>query len=360
MRLRSELGPHPAPLLPGLHRPRRGPRAGALPAAPDADPATGVAASSPPAGGEVAADVKDPSKKPRGWRKNRSGAAEDVATGMAVGAAAGMAAQPAAPSFFAPMEPPAEPPSDPVPLKLAGTLPPPPADDLAPPLKRGSVAWKPPIDPATGQPAWDQSPVPAEGPPKKRKSWRKAKEGAVVAAGATGAVAVADAAGLDAGVPGPPARHRVQPSGAAADSKPKSNRTLVTVLVVVLLVVIGGVAYFAVKRNSNTTPTTAATAPVAPRAAADVALATSINLRLTDLPNGWSRSPSTVKTLVPVPPAAAQVQADRGLSSCLSQPYGLVAGLFGHAPSPVRRPRPAPRRSRTGPMRICRWLPRQP
>ena len=124
------------------------------------------------------------------------------------------------------------------------------------------------------------------------------------------------------------------PPAPGVEPKPKSNQTVVAVLVVVLLVVIGGVAYFAVKRNSNSTPTTVATNPVAPRATADVALAASVNLHLTDLPNGWSRSPSTVKSLVPVPPAAALVQADRGLSSCLSQPYGLVAGLFGNATVP--------------------------
>ena len=41
-----------------------------------------------------------------------------------------------------------------------------------------------------------------------------------------------------------------------------------------------------------------------------------------------------MQSLVPVAPAAAQIQAAHGLSSCLSQPYALVAGLFGNATVP--------------------------
>ena len=300
------------------------PDAGPLPPDLPPPPPGAAAFGNPPSDGESTDEVKD--KKPRGWRKNRPSA--EAATGAAVGAAAGMT-DPSAPGFFAPMRPPAEPPADPVPLKLAGPLPPPPADDLAPPLKR--VSWKPPIDPDTGEPAWDQSSGVGT-PPKKKRAWRKGTKEAA-ATGAAGVVALSGTAGADSGVPGVAPLTGFTPAP-AAEPAPKSNRTLVTVLVVVLLVVIGGIAYFAVKRSNNNTTTSTVATPVAPRAAADAALAASVNLHLTDLPNGWSQSPSTVKSLVPAAPAAAQVQAERGLSSCLSQPDGLVAGLFGNAAIP--------------------------
>ncbi len=319
--------PPPGPPPPPAGAPVGGPPVGTagwdLPAgaAPAAAPAAGAAAF-PPLGGELTSE--DPTKKPRGWRKNRPGAPSDATP------------ETAASDFFAPTRPPAEPPADPVPLALTGALPPPPADNLAAPGTRGPMVWKPPIDPLTGEPAWDQSAAPADSPPKKRRWHRGAKDSAVAAAGAS-AAAIASTAGSDVAPPGPvpppgPGFNLPAPAPESAPAR-RSNRALLTVLLVVLLVVIGGIAYFAVKKNSNSSPTTVAIRPVSPRAA-DVALAASINLRLADLPSGWSRSPSTVQSLVPVAPAAAQVQAERGLSSCLSQPYALVAGLFGHAVVP--------------------------
>ena len=72
----------------------------------------------------------------------------------------------------------------------------PPPGDLAAPGTRGPIAWRPPIDPLTGEPAWDQSPAPAATPPKKRRSWhRGAKDSAVAAAGAASAAAIAGSAG---------------------------------------------------------------------------------------------------------------------------------------------------------------------
>ena len=179
--------------------------------------------------------------------------------------------KPPTPDFFAPMQPPAEPPVDPAPLKLAAPLPPPPPESAEAPGGRGPVIWKPPIDPATGEPAWDQSPEGLKSPPKKRRSWRRgAKEDAAVAAGggcrchrcrgrrrshrcgasAPATVAPDAGAGSFAGTLPPitPAPGVETPVGAPP---PRSNRTLVTVLVVVLVVVIGGIAYFAVKRSQQ-------------------------------------------------------------------------------------------------------------
>jgi hypothetical protein len=282
-------------------------------------------------------EVTDPAKRSRSWRKSRPPTETEGPT----------------PEFFSPMRPPVEPPADPTPLKLTTPLPPPPAEAAEAAEARGPVIWKPPIDPVTGEPVWDQRPEGLKGP-KKRKGWRRgAKDGAVVAAGAaagaTGAAAVADH--VDA-----PAPATVAPDGGAGSDSfagtlppitpdpghdasvgaqpPKRNRALLTVLLVLLVAVIGGIAYFAVKRSSNTTPTTVATAPAPSPSATDTALAASINLRLTDLPNDWGRSPVAGQPAVPAAPASAQIRADQALASCVAQPYALVAGLFGSTTVP--------------------------
>ncbi len=95
-----------------------------------------------------------------------------------------------------------------------------------------------------------------------------------------------------------------------------------------LLVVVGAIAYFVVKKNNNTT-TTATTTPGLSTAAADAALAATINLHLTDLPAGWAPSTATGQpTRPPVAPVAAQSQATRALGQCLGVPAATVSGLF--------------------------------
>jgi len=134
------------------------------------------------------------------------------------------------------------------------------------------------------------------------------------------------------------------PAPAGAVGAPtKSNRNLLAVLLVVLVVVIGGIAYFAVKKSSTTSPTTVATttpttgapSPGGSSTAAATALATSLNLRLTDLPNGWTRSPASPAASPTGTLAVAQNVAERNLSTCLGQPFGVVAGLFGDAALPA-------------------------
>jgi hypothetical protein len=301
-------------------------------------PPAASAWDSPPLGQPPADGVIEPPKKSRGWRKNRAAEADAAAATAATAAAAGHAA----PGAFAPMEPPAGPPVDPVPLNLANPLPPPPPDSAT----RGPVVWKPPIDPVSGQPVWDQPPQPVETPPKKRGWGRGAKAGTVAAAGAAGAVVGAEGAGSLPGAvsssstPGSgyvPAASGATPPTAASpfnlappvgSSPPKKNRTLVGVLVVILVLAVGGIAYLLVKNHdNNSTPTTAATTPVPSQSVADKALAASVNLRLTDLPSGWTRV--AANPAVPAPSATAQLQAQRTLASCLGQPVAVVAGLFG-------------------------------
>ena len=109
----------------------------------------------PPTGGEPAVDAKDPPKKSRGWRKSRSPAPPRISPSM-----------PSRPA------PPPRAPSRPGsrrrsrrrsrPSQLGRSLLPPPPPDGATAPGAGPVAWKPPIDPVTGEPAWDQSAPPAE------------------------------------------------------------------------------------------------------------------------------------------------------------------------------------------------------
>ncbi|HZM53495.1 MAG TPA: hypothetical protein VFC03_00535, partial [Acidimicrobiales bacterium] len=290
---------------------------------------------------------------------------------------------------------PSEPPVGAVPLET--TLPPPP---LVPPgagALPGTVTWKPPIDPVTGEVQWDQvdvtggSPVPQEETPKKKSRWRK---GAAAGAVAAGAVAVGGAADADADAGGaasagaapsagvPPIAHDAgglvagaqvaagpegpdAPSGQAAttpgtvaigvqpptDALPgqpaagppagapasKGRRPVVIgVLVAVLLVAVAGIAYLLVKKNTTTTatttPTAATTTPttVPPGEAVAYQLAQSINLRLTDLPAGWTYT--SVRGLPPQPlaaPTSAVLSANQALATCVNQPVSTVAALLG-------------------------------
>lgn len=103
------------------------------------------------------------------------------------------------------------------------------------------------------------------------------------------------------------------------------------VLVVALVAIIGAIAYLVVHKNSTTTTaTTQSTSTSSSTVAVDTALATSINLRLSDLPSGWNLiSPAARAVRPPAAPAAAQAQADRTLAACTGTSSSTVAGLFG-------------------------------
>jgi hypothetical protein len=113
---------------------------------------------------------------------------------------------------------------------------------------------------------------------------------------------------------------------AASGSKP-NRRNLI--LLVVLLVVVGAAGgYLISKKNSSTTTTATLPAP-ASTAATDTALAESINLRLTDLPAGWTQVPQAQAVVrLPVAPSAAQANAANAMASCLNTSYPVVSGLF--------------------------------
>ena len=107
------------------------------------------------------------------------------------------------------------------------------------------------------------------------------------------------------------------------------RRQMTVLILVLLLVVIGGIAYFVVKKNNNNSTTTSSP-PVTSAVAADAALATSINLRLSDLPAGWSALPPTVPPARPLAaPLEAQRTADTALAGCLGVAVQTTSALFG-------------------------------
>ncbi len=113
-----------------------------------------------------------------------------------------------------------------------------------------------------------------------------------------------------------------------APARPKSSRRNVVVLVVLLIVVVGGGAAYMISKKSNSTPTATPPAP-ASSPTADIALAAAVNLRLTDLPAGWTQAPPAQAVVrPPVAPAAAQATAANAMASCLTTSYAVVSGLF--------------------------------
>jgi hypothetical protein len=214
--------------------------------------------------------------------------------------------------------------------------------------------------------------------PKKARPWRRGSKAAVAGGAAVGAAAVVggtDATDLIApvgatdtlgttglGAPAPPAAPgawsaapgevagdgSADPFGSAVPpfSPPggpvppttgeppakgvRNNRTAMVLLAVLLaVVIIGGGIYYWKNHNNNTTTTPSVTTPVSP-SAADVAVAGTINLRLTDLPAGWTRSVATGQApRPPVAPVAVQAKAGQAMATCTGQSFAVVSGLFG-------------------------------
>jgi hypothetical protein len=319
---------------------------------PAAHGAEAAAWQGPPLGQVPAGDVLPPQKKTRSWRRGRQDAEA-----------------PPPPGASGQLQPPSGPPPNPV-ILTPGTLPPP-AGYPSPSGLQDPLVWKPPIDPVTGEAVWDTTTpaadfaAPTETAPKRSRGWKRgAKAGAAagVAAGAAGATAldgglgfaapttapgapgVAGAPGdtgagtsgpgdpfATAGQPPAPGDGTVPPASGGHSAKGgRNNRTAILLLVLLLVVVAAGGAYYFVKnRNNNTTTTTVAPA-VPSGGAAAYALAQSINLRLTDLPTGWTHDTAPgAAARPPAPSAAALASANQALATCLDQPTAVVSGLFG-------------------------------
>jgi hypothetical protein len=215
------------------------------------------------------------------------------------------------------------------------------------------VAWTPPVDPVTGQAQWDTSSfssgVVAPEAPKKSRGWRSSRKAEAGAGVATAGLAGADVftqadltappgspapgpygSPLDPFAAGPPPGEGFPPPGETAPPPAKKSRTTLLLVILLVVVVAAGAVYFIHKHKSSSTTTTAPPVTAPSGTAADIALAGSINLRLTDLPAGWTRSPTTTQSAVPpAAPAAAETTAEQSFASCIAQPVAVVDGLFG-------------------------------
>jgi len=286
----------------------------ALASEPQIDPVTGAAIWVDPLAETDAAD-----KGKTGWRserKSRKAKAAEAAAAAAlaaeVAAYGGGAATPeAAAGSVAP--PPAPPAAD-------ASIAPPPAAPAAPATPEAPAAPPAPETPAApADQLGAQTPISPPPPP---------GDGSLPGSFVLGADGSEEALTSDAGA-----------------AKSSSTRTVV-VLVVVLVVVIGVVlgVVLSKKNNSNSatsttspsttstsSPTTSSSTPVA----ADQALAVSINLRLSDLPSGWSQS---VKSSAPPAPTAAQAQVNTQaiatFASCLGIPDATINALFNSNDQP--------------------------
>ena len=270
------------------------------PAAPSTPVGVSAPTPAPPGGlGTPPTEVAAPAagapkaaKKPRfALTRKQLHAAEAAAAGAAAGTAVAAASPPAVsapaapgtlatPSSAPPGAPPLAPPVDPVPLAVQ---PPPPAVDHA---------SAPALQPTP--PGWDPT-----------------------AGGGSGS---SDADGV-----------------VLAESGSKGRQRGLIVVVVVLVLVLLGAGYYLLKKSPST-PTVTAPAPAgAPSGATDTVLAGSINLRLADLPAGWTTTqPAQAVVRPPVAPAESQATAVNALASCLDSSYAVVSGLFASGSLPAQ------------------------
>lgn len=113
-----------------------------------------------------------------------------------------------------------------------------------------------------------------------------------------------------------------------------SRRTLTILIVILVLVVIAVVAYELTKSSNSTTSST--TVPVSPASqAVDKALASSVNLQLSDLPSGWTQALSSTASISVTSPTknATQKPATTSFATCLGASASTVGQVFGNTPS---------------------------
>lgn len=227
--------------------------------------------------------------------------------------------------MFAVAAPPPEPPEEPVPLHM--TLPPPPTEEGPAPEARGGFRWRPPTR-REPKPSPEPMPEPELGPEAEPVAFMAAEHESVTGIPTgPGEVVVLSAAATKK----KQKRERKGERQLEPGDKPRSDgrrRSVTMLLVVALVLVAGGIAYFAVKKTNNNTTTSSP--PTTSAVAADAALATSINLRLADLPPGWARVPPSTPAARPLAaPLQAQRTADTALAGCLGIPVSTASGLFG-------------------------------
>jgi len=134
---------------------------------------------------------------------------------------------------------------------------------------------------------------------------------------------------------GPPSTHEngVDPAPVGEDGeqpvrKRKRRRFRVLLIVLLAAAVIAAVVYL-VRRHEDS----AAPAAPASELRSATALATSINVRPSDLPAGWAQT--TASPIAPPPALASErLKAVTTFATCVQQPASVVEGWLGVAPFP--------------------------
>ncbi|HWD51393.1 MAG TPA: hypothetical protein VG412_03265 [Acidimicrobiales bacterium] len=226
---------------------------------------------------------------------------------------------------------PPTPPTPAAPAAPAPAAPPAPSAPASPPLARSAaveaaaaVMVTPPpttaeehIDPATGtlrrgdplnSPGNQAS---SEGDSRaERKDRRKARS-------------AAKAAGVPAG-----------DQGAGGKTAATNRRTLMILIVILVLIVIAAVVYEVTKTKNSTTSTTTVPATSA-SLTVDKALASSVNLQLSDLPSGWAQALGSAPSISVTSSTgkATQKPATTAFATCLGASAATVGQVFGNTPS---------------------------
>jgi hypothetical protein len=239
---------------------------------------------------------------------------------------------PAPPTPTAKAPTPTSPPATPAPSAPAPSAPAPPAAPApaTPPLARSEpseaadeVMGTPPtptephIDPTTGtlrrgDPLSSPGDQPgSEGDSRSERNERKT------------ARAAAKAAGVSAG-----------DEGAEGKTVAANRRTLIILIVILVLIVIAAVVYEVTKNTNSTTSTTTAP-PTSASLTIDKALASSVNLRLSDLPSGWTKALGSAPSLSVTSSIgkATQKPATTAFATCLGASAATIGQVFGNAPS---------------------------
>ena len=196
-----------------------------------------------------------------------------------------------------------------------------------PPTYSGS-AGAPALSTPVAPTAWSDLPatVPLIAAP--RPTPRVAPESEPAPMAVTAGVPVPPATGTEWVVPAEavPAPEQVNERSGEPEAPRRAGRTwrvAVIALVVILVALIGGAVYL-ITRPTHGPSTTASPATIA--------LAKSINVRISDLPAGWIATPAAA----PVAPSSPLIhyQAERSLATCIGQPLAAVKGWLGGAAFP--------------------------
>ena len=112
-----------------------------------------------------------------------------------------------------------------------------------------------------------------------------------------------------------------------------NRRTLIILIVILVLIVIAVVVYELTKNNNSSTSTTTTVSSAS--LTVDKALASSVNLQLSDLPSGWTQALGSAPSISATGSSgkATQKPATTSFATCLGASAATVGQVFGNTPS---------------------------